>query len=508
MKIALAQINSTVGDLEGNIKRMLSFVDRARESKAELLVFPESALTGNPLQDLLHRPDFVHACRDALDGFISHTDGIGVLMGIPFPVSDTDRLQKSAVLIENGKVAYWFDDHLNTLDFRGIRIGVIPGEGWRESTIPHAAPDLLINLSAFPYYFNGLQSRIKALSGHALGCGVPLLSVNQAGGNDELIFDGSSMVFDKKGNLTHLGKHFEEDLLIFDTHISHQPIAIPEEDVSWIYSALVLGFRDYFRKTGFTKALLGLSGGIDSALVACIAADALEKENVLGVYMPSRYSSYHSGKDAEQLAVNLGIEYRVLPIEEIFTSYIRLINGSEETRGDLAEENIQARIRGSLLMFISNRESRMLVNTSNKSEFAVGYTTLYGDMCGSLSPIADIPKTMVYKLCNYINRDWERIPVNTITKPPSAELRPDQLDQDSLPDYDVLDGIIQLYVEENLSANQIVQRGFQKELVLKIIGMIDGMEYKRRQAPPVLKITSHALGVDGRMPIIQRFKRH
>lgn len=505
MKIALAQINSITGDFEGNINKMASFVQRAKESKADLCVFPESALTGNPLHDLSRRPDFVHTCREALDRFLPHTAGTGVLLGIPFSISNTEIRGKSAVLMENGSMIKQLNNQLSIYDFHGVQIGVILGNDI--SCNIESSPDLFVNLTTYPYHFECLEKRFKILSDFVENCNAALLSVNQVGGNDELIFDGSSMVLDRNGNLTHLGKHFEEDLIIFETEASHQSINIPDEDISWVYRALVLGFRDYFHKTGFTKTLLGLSGGIDSALVACIAVDALGKENVLGVYMPSRYSSEHSSTDAEQLARNLGIEYRVLPIEDTFATFIRLINGSEETIGDLAEENIQARIRGDLLMFISNRENRMLVNTSNKSESAIGYSTLYGDMCGSLAPIADVPKTMVYKLCDYINRNQERIPVNIITKPPSAELRPGQLDQDSLPNYDELDAIIKLYVEENLSTDQIVQKGFPKDLVVKILSMIDRMEFKRRQAAPVLKVTSHTLGVDGKLPLIQRFKR-
>lgn len=507
MKIALAQMNSTVGDLEGNMNKMISFVNKARDSKADLLVFPDSALPGNPLRDLLNRPDFIQAWQQALEQFLSHTVGIGVLLGSAALASDTGELRKTAILMENGKVIDRAEPHQKYFDYQGMRIGITFDNGWDEGSIPKDVPNLYINLATCPYFTNGLKNRISFLSDIAYKHSAPLLFVNQVGGNDELIFDGSSMVFDKKGSLTHLGKHFEEDLLIYDTKLSYQQIAAPEEDISWVYHALVLGFRDYFHKTGFKKTLLGLSGGVDSALVACIAVDALGKENVLGIAMPSRYSSDHSLTDAEQLARNLEIEYRVLPIEKVFSSYISLVNDTEQTVGDLAEENIQARIRGDLLMLISNREGRMLVNTSNKSESSVGYSTLYGDMCGSLAPIADVYKTMVYKLCDYNNREWERIPVNTLTKPPSAELRPHQLDQDSLPDYDRLDPIIQSYVEKNLSVDQIVQKGFERELVLKIVGMIDGMEFKRRQAPPALKITSHALGVDGKMPIIQRFRR-
>ncbi len=506
MKIALAQINSTVGDFEGNISKMVSFVEKARNKKAELLVFPVSALAGNPLYDLPHRPEFTEACREALNKFLPYASGIGVLLGLGLSLPTFGKDGKKALLIENGQIIA-HTGQLGLLEFGKKKIGVLLDDEIKANAAADEVPDIYINLVPYPYCFKGLKNRIRFLSEMTVDLGVPLVSVNQVGGNGELIFDGSSMAFDQDGSLIHLGKTFEEDMLIFDTGIINGPLAVPEENISWLYQALILGFRDYFHKTGFKKTLLGLSGGLDSALAACIAVDALGKENVLGVYMPSRYSSDHSKKDAAQLAENLGIEYRELPIEDIFASYIKLLNGTEDTKGDLAEENIQARIRGNLLMFISNREGYMLVNTSNKSEFAVGYTTMYGDMCGSLAPIADVPKTMVYKLCRYINREGERIPVNIITKPPSAELRPGQVDQDSLPDYEVLDAIIHMYVEKKMSADQIVQEGYPRDLVIRILNTIDRMEYKRRQAPPPLKITSHTLGFDGKLPLVQRFSR-
>ena len=506
MRIALAQLNSTVGDFESNIKKMVSFIQKARGSKADLLVFPNSALTGYPLYDLPDRPDFAQACRNALKEFLPYTSGIIVVLGINSPIYEVDEAQKRALLMEDGKITGQ-TDHLGIMHFNSINIGILLDDEIHRTTGTGTKPNLYISLASYPYCFSGLKNRIRFLSDSTVNLGAPLLAVNQIGGNGEIIFDGSSMVFDKAGNLIILGKHFEEEMLIFDTDINYHPISAPEEDISWLYRALILGFRDYFYKTGFKKAILGLSGGIDSALVACIAVDALGKENVLGVSMPSRYSSDHSKKDAERLAKNLGIEYRVLPIEDVFASYIKLLNGSEETIGDLAEENIQARIRGNLLMFISNREGYMLVNTSNKSESAVGYSTMYGDMCGSLAPIADVSKTMVYKLCEYINHERDRIPNSIITKPPSAELRPGQLDQDSLPDYDVLDAIIDMYVEKKMSADQIVKKGYHKDLVLRILNLIDRMEYKRRQAPPPLKITAHTLGIDVKLPVIQRFNR-
>ena len=532
MKIAIAQINPIIGDLNGNKDKILSFLDQARMQEAELVIFPELALTGWPPKDLLLRKEFIQATKEVLKDILPHTSGIGILLGTINSDSDTGKLYNSAILMDDGKITgrvnkaqlqnrYMFDEvnyftpaHAEVLTrgshltFRGLKLVVTIGESFTNDSSTNGNASLLINLSATPYQYQSLGNRQKALSKTAAKYQLPLLSVNQIGANDELIFDGSSMVFDEDGNLVCQGKAFEELLLYYETQASYPSIEFPREDISWVYQALILGLRDYFIKNGFQMMLLGLSGGVDSALVACLAVEALGRENVLGVSMPSRYSPDHSRDDAKLLADNLGIEYRVLPIEELFATYIKLMNGKEETVGDLAEENIQARIRGNLLMFISNREGRILINTSNKSESAMGYSTLYGDMCGSLSPIADVPKTMVYQLCDYINRYGEIIPINTLTKPPSAELRPNQKDQDSLPDYSVLDAIIEMYLEEKLSVSEMVHRGYEKELVLRIVSSIERTEYKRRQTPPMLKITSSDLLRGGSWPMVQRFKRN
>jgi NAD+ synthase (glutamine-hydrolysing) len=548
MKIALAQMNPVIGDLSGNKEKILTFLNQARAKNVELLIFSELALTGWPPKDLLIRKEFIQAADEVLKDILPYTHGIGVLLGTISTEPGTGKLYNSAILMEEGKITgrvhktqlqnrYQFDEanyftpsstdiisQENHLSFKGLKLLVSIGEEFNE--FPNLdggidsytsdrennyinnndRSDLLINLAAIPYQYLNLENRQKALSNTAAKYQTPLLSVSQVGANDELVFDGSSMVFDEAGNLICYGKAFEEDLICYDTQASYPIIKWPEEDVSWAYNALILGIRDYFRKNGFNRMLLGLSGGVDSALVACLAAEALGRENVLGVSMPSRYSPNHSRDDAKLLADILGIEYRVLPIEELFATYIKLMNGKEEAIGDLAEENIQARIRGNLLMYISNREGRILLNTSNKSESAMGYSTLYGDMCGSLSPIADIPKTMVYQLCDYINRDREVIPVNTLTKPPSAELRPNQKDQDSLPDYPVLDEIIHMYLEEKLTVSEMVQRGYEKELILRVVNGIDRTEYKRRQAPPMLKITSINLLRGGLLPMTQGFQ--
>ena len=540
MKIALAQINPVIGDLKGNVVKIINYIERAKDAKCDLVVFSELSLVGYPPRDLLLRTDFVKACQDALIDILPFTRGIGVLLGNITPVSGSDKLYNSAILLDDGRIAgtvnksllpnydvfeedRYFEpsSRVKCLTFRGMKLGVsICEDIWNDQEffqykrydrdildeLYKESPDIFINLSASPYHYSKHKVRVDMVAHMAGKYDIPFIYVNQVGGNDELIFDGSSMVFNKEGKLILSGGNFVEDLIIYDTEVPKPPIPTPEEDISWMHKALVLGFRDYFHKTGFKKTLLGLSGGIDSALIACLAVDALGKENVLGVSMPSRYSSGHSRDDARDLAENLGIEYRVLPIENTFAQYIKLFNGCENIVGDLAEENIQARIRGNLLMFLSNREGRMLVSTGNKSEIAVGYSTLYGDMCGGLSVIGDIPKTLVYKLCNYINRDREIIPVSTLTKPPSAELRPNQVDQDSLPPYEVLDAVIHMYIEENLSLVEMVERGYDKDTILKILNMIDRVEYKRRQAPPVLKMTTRAFGMGRKIPIAQGFR--
>jgi NAD+ synthase (glutamine-hydrolysing) len=331
-----------------------------------------------------------------------------------------------------------------------------------------------------------------------------IIYVNQVGGNDELIFDGSSLVVDKNGFILWRGKAFEEDFgtidITQDTTSKETPDNI-KEDISYIYRALVLGIRDYFAKTGFKKALVAISGGIDSSVAVCLAVSALGSENVLGISMPSRYSSKESVIDAEILARNLGIEFRVVPIEKVFSSFIELLNPEDRPLMDMAEENLQARIRGNIIMFISNREGYLVLSTGNKSELAMGYCTLYGDMSGGLLVIGDLPKTLVYELARFINREREIIPSRVFIKPPSAELRPNQKDEDSLPPYSILDPIIRAYVEDNLPTDRIVEMGFERDLVENVIKRIDLAEYKRRQSAPILKITTKAFGIGRRMPI-------
>ena len=539
MRIALAQMNPVVGDLTGNVEKTIHFIQRAKEAKCDLVVFSELSLIGYPPRDLLLREDFMEACRSALNRLLPHTQGIGVLVGHVAAIPGSEKHHNCALLLEDGAVrsqinksllpnydvfeeARYFEpaDRLSCLTFRGMKLGVsICEDIWNDAefftlrryqtdvleTLYQEKPELFINLSASPYHYSKHQVRVDMIAHMAGKYKVPFLYVNQTGGNDELIFDGSSMVFDAEGRLIIQAGNFEEDLVVYDTDATYEPVPYVQEDISWMHRALVLGFRDYFHKTGFTQTLLGLSGGIDSALAATLAVEALGRENVLGVSMPSRYSSEHSREDAWALAENLRIEYREISIEPMFQSYIQAFNDGSETLGDLAEENIQARIRGNLLMFLSNREGRMLITTGNKSEIAVGYSTLYGDMCGGLAVLGDVPKTHVYALCRYINRDSNIIPENTLTKPPSAELKPSQTDQDSLPPYEMLDAVIQMYIEENLSLDAVTAKGYDRSIVLKILNMIDRAEFKRRQAPPVLKLTTRAFGMGRKIPIAQRF---
>ncbi|NLJ41334.1 MAG: NAD+ synthase [Clostridiales bacterium] len=540
MKIAIAQYNPIIGDLRGNALKTIDILKRAQEDDYNLVVFPELSLTGYPPRDLLLREDFLQACKSTLSEILPHTAKVGAIIGTVLKDADGRGLFNSALLIYGGKVigrvdksllpnydifeeARYFkpSDSVNCLEFQGLRLGITICEDiWNDEDIfEHQRysrnildelyrddPDIFINLSASPYHYGKHDFRKGMLSHYSKKYKIPFVYANQVGGNDELVFDGSSMVYDRSGQLILHGKTFEEDFILYDTEISYPKISEPEEDISWIYNGLVLGTRDYFHKTGFSKALLGLSGGLDSALVACIAAKALGEENVLGVFMPSRYSSQESREDASGLARSLGIEYREIPIEDIFKDYIGIFNDDAQVKGGLAEENIQARIRGSLLMFISNRENKLLISPSNKSEIAVGYSTLYGDSCGAIAVIGDILKSRAYELCRFINRDNEIIPNNIIVKTPTAELRPDQRDEDSLPPYSILDPILAMYIEENIPIQEIIKKGYDRDMVYSIINMIDRAEHKRRQIPPIIKLSDGAFGMGRKHPIVHGYK--
>ena len=543
MKIALAQIDTTVGDLRGNSGKILEFYRRGVAAGADVVMTPELAITGYPPRDLLAKHRFVHDNLAALHEVAAQIGPTALLVGyVDFNVKRPGRDYVNAVaLIQNGKIIsarykmllptydvfdedrYFQPADSNTvLDFAGQRLGLTICEDiWTQDYLParlyerspihdlmrgdtHA--QLLLNLSASPYHLGKERVRHDMLRAVAQQYKVPVVYCNLVGGNDELIFDGNSLAFDASGNLLAQGAAFAEDLVIVDLAGPPQPFH-PLEPAAALHEALVLGLRDYTQKCGFKSVVLGLSGGIDSAATACLAVAALGRENVLGVSMPSQFSSKGSIDDARELAKNLGIRWETIPIQDVFENFKETLQpvfkGLPE---DTTEENIQARIRGTTLMALSNKFGHMLLTTGNKSELAVGYCTLYGDMNGGLGVIADVPKTMVYELARYINHQRPVIPESSLTKPPSAELRPNQTDQDTLPPYDVLDTIIKHYIEEAKSTAEIVKEtGYDEKLVRGIVRKIDLNEYKRKQAPPCLRVTTKAFGVGRRVPIAQRY---
>jgi NAD+ synthase (glutamine-hydrolysing) len=544
VKIALAQIDTTVGDFEGNLGRLVEYAGYARDRGADLVVFPELALCGYPPRDLAENPGFLERSESALEQLAHLLPPITALVGY---VRRSRAVQgkpaaDAAALIEGGQVVadyakillpfYDVFDESRYFEpgrsvcvrtFRGRRVGITICEDvwndkhfWKNRLYTRdpveecvaAGANLLLNIASSPYNTEKIQLRHDMLKTIATRREIPVVYVNQVGGNDQLVFDGSSLAFNARGELAARARSFAEDLVIFDTDDGTREIhAAPESTVEEIYQALCLGVRDYVHKCGFRKALVGLSGGIDSSLVATIAADALGPANVLGVSMPAPYSSPGSIRDAETLARNLGIEFRVIPITPVFESYLETLDPAFEGQPrDVTEENIQARIRGNILMALSNKFGSLLLTTGNKSELAVGYCTLYGDMAGGLAAIADVPKTTVYALARYVNRSAERIPQASLDKPPSAELRPDQTDQDTLPPYEVLDAILKSYIEDNLGADEIAARqGLDPALVRETVRRVNAAEYKRQQAPPTLKVTAKAFGMGRRYPIAQKF---
>jgi NAD+ synthase (glutamine-hydrolysing) len=543
MKIALAQFNPTVGDFEGNSARILDLANQARLNGAELAVFSELCLCGYPPQDLIERPSFAVHNQKAL---------LRLARAIPIPSlvgyvgkaqDDTGKpVANSAALIAGGKVVFEqrkmllptydvFDEtryfqpahtqHIFRLNPEILGITICE-DCWNDKNFwaqrlyerdPVAelvgqGSSLLLNISASPYTLDKRSLRHDMLRAIAIEHGVPVVYVNQVGGDDSLIFDGSSVAFMPDGRVAALAKSFEEDLVYFDSVTGAGDIRPqPTDELGAAYHALVVGTRDYVRKCGFSKVVVGLSGGVDSALVATIAVDALGPESVLGVAMPGPYSSEGSLLDARCLAKNLAIEFQVIPISETFDSYSKALAPAFADRPeDVTEENIQARIRGNLLMALSNKFGSIVLSTGNKSEMAVGYCTLYGDMAGGLAVISDVPKSMVYELSKFANRQRMRIPQTTLDKPPSAELRPNQKDSDTLPPYDVLDRILKAYVEDLRSPEEIADHyGFSLGLVRFVALRVDQNEYKRKQAPPGLKVTSKAFSVGRRFPLAQKF---
>lgn len=575
IRIALAQINPTVGDFVGNTAKILAKIAEARAAGADVIAVPELALTGYPPEDLLLRPQFIAANLQALEQIAAATQDIVAIVGF---VDKTTDIHNAAAILCHGELKgiyhknylpnYGVFDEYRYFDagqsapifaYGDVLIGVnicediwYPGGPTQVQAL--AGAQVIINISASPYHAGKGHARERMLATRAEDNAVALAYVNLVGGQDELVFDGQSLIIDERGQTVARGKLFEEDLLIADlnaervfkerlhdprrrqerlnivnagveveclslgepTRATRPPLAsdrrtdagTPTDRVAEVYQALVVGTRDYVRKNGFQKAVIGLSGGIDSALVACVAADALGPENVTCVFMPTRYSSNESARDAEALARNLGVHYHVVAIEDTFKQYLTMLEPvfAGSAMG-IAEENIQARIRGNILMALSNKFGALVLSTGNKSEMSVGYCTLYGDMCGGYAVIKDVPKMLVYELSRYLNQrgHGEVIPDYIITRPPSAELRADQKDSDSLPPYEILDAILELYVEEDWRPEAIVAEGFEEKTVRWVIRQVDLNEYKRRQAAPGVKITPRAFGRDRRMPITNKF---
>ena len=540
MKIALGQINPTVGDFAGNSAKIIDYASRARSTGAGLILFPELSVCGYPPRDLVERVTFVQHNREAVEHIAAETQGIAVICGLVTPAqAETGKsVMNSAALLMNGEVKFVqskmllptydvFDEVRNFAPARAQTLFPFCGkqmalticeDAWNDKhfwprrlysvdpveSLVQAGGNFVLNISASPFWARKRELRREMLATIARTDRVPVAFVNQVGGNDSLVFDGASMVFDREGKVIARGKSFEEDLVIFDsdslTGDLHPQI---EGEEASVYAALVLGTRDYIRKCGFERAIIGLSGGIDSALTACIAVDAIGPENVTGVGMPGPYSSEGSISDARELAANLGIRFEMLPISGIFSEFNNTLHDVFRGRGeDATEENIQSRVRGSLLMALSNKFGAIVLSTGNKSELGVGYCTLYGDMAGGLAVINDVPKTLVYRLSHYVNSRSPVIPRASLEKPPSAELRPNQKDTDSLPPYEVLDAILEDYVEDAHSAEQIArERGFDLELVKSVIRLVERNEYKRQQAAPGIKISPKAFGYGRRFPI-------
>lgn len=549
MRIALGQINPTVGDLDGNRALIADTARRAKRGGAELVVFPELAIDGYPPQDLILVPAFVDETKATLEQLANECGDIGIEVVVGFVGKADDhhghRAANCAALLSSGSVSFVqqkallptydvFDEwryfapaeHQTVCEIGGLRVGItICEDAWNDKQywprprykrdpvdeLAAQGVDLILNIAASPYHTSKRGQREQMLATAARRIDTPIAMVNQVGGNDQLIFDGSSFVVNAAGTVTARAQSFREDLIFYDTATGTGDLCVPAtSEIEAVYDGLVLGVRDYLRKCGFSKAVIGLSGGIDSSITAALAVDALGAKNVIGVAMPGPYSSEGSIIDARETAEKLGIQFEIISINDGYETVIDNLKPVFGDRpADVTEENIQARLRGLHLMAISNKLGAMVLTTGNKSEIAVGYCTLYGDMVGGLAVISDVPKTLVYELSRFANtRQPGAIPESVLTKPPSAELRPDQKDTDSLPDYEILDPMLQLYVEEHRSTAEISEQLHQPiELVERICRMVDRNEYKRQQSATGLRITSKAFGVGRRFPIAQRFQR-
>ncbi|MBY0530095.1 MAG: NAD+ synthase [Rhabdochlamydiaceae bacterium] len=541
MRILTAQLNPIIGDLEGNTRKILKTLDRAREMKVDIVLFPELSLCGYPPEDLLLHQSFIAAQQGYLEQIVRASSGLMVLVGLVRPngLSGEKGIFNSAAVLQDGRLVGFQDKRLlPTYDvfderryfepgkesliweYKGKRIGILICEDiWQHAgyvadtryacdpvlDLKALKPDLVLNLSASPYQFQKPDVRVNVCKKCAKTLHCPVILCCQVGANDQLVFDGYSVYVDAEGELREVGKGFEEDEMLIDLESKALSCPFFYDPIQDLYKALVLGVRDYFHKSGFKKGCLGLSGGVDSALVACIAVDALGKDNVLALALPSRYSSGLSLKDAELLADHLGIELLNISIEKPFAAFLETLEPVfAQMPEDITEENLQSRIRGTLLMAISNKLGYIVLSTGNKSEMAMGYCTLYGDMCGGLSVISDVTKQQVYALCRWINRSLQVIPESILTKEPSAELRPNQKDSDSLPDYSIVDQVLGAYVERYLSPEQIAEEfSLPLELVVDLVKRIHRAEYKRRQSAPGIRVSKKAFRVGRRYPIVQ-----
>jgi NAD+ synthase (glutamine-hydrolysing) len=546
MKITVAQLNYHIGNFKKNKELICNAIGKAKSENSDLVIFSELCIPGYPPLDLLDRLDFIERCNETVLDIAKECNGITAIVGSPTLNRNPEgkKLFNSALVLSEGKIVYSankallptydiFDEYryfepetrFNVFIFNGLKLAITICEDlWDEQPfdnefektrlytlspmeeISNLKPDLIVNISASPFSYSKIEAKENIFKSKARKYKIPVVSVNQTGGNTELIFDGASILVNSKGEIFDRLPFFEERVKTYDYNEINSTVNLMKENslgtISLIHKALVTGIRDYFSKTGFTSAIIGLSGGIDSAVCLCLAVEALGEKNVRALLMPSRYSSEHSVNDAVALSKTLNIRYDILNIEEPFHAFEEVLKPLFEGKPrDITEENVQARIRAVLLMALSNKHGNILLNTSNKSEAAVGYGTLYGDMAGGLSVIGDVYKTDVYKLAGYINRISEIIPENIINKLPSAELRPDQLDSDSLPDYNILDSILYQYIEMQKPPERIINEGSDRETVIKVIRLIDFNEYKRYQAPPILRISSKAFGAGRRMPL-------
>ncbi len=543
MRITLAQLNPVVGDLKGNISKLKNALDQASGDSSDLLILPELFLVGYPPKDLLERRWFIEQVKQAIDEIVKISNNYpetGILFGAPLPTGkDTGKgLYNSAIFVYRGIIqstnyksllptydvfdeTRYFDPSpdIHPVPFKGEMLGIsVCEDAWNTQQLwpkgrhytfdpieglRKKGANLFINISASPYEMGKEEFRYQLIRSHAQKHKIPFVFVNQIGGNDELIFDGRSLCIDKDGEPIVVFPAFNEQIRTVETNLTGTPgIYTPQDKIESVYMALILGIRDYLRKCGFTKAVVGLSGGIDSALVCCLAKEAIGSQNVLGISMPSPFSSKGSVEDSRELTKRIGIQFKVIPISEIYDSYLKTLEEQfTDKEFDITEENIQARIRGNILMAFSNKFGHLVLSTGNKSELSVGYCTLYGDMSGGLSVLSDVPKTLVYELAHYINRKSEIIPKQIIQKPPSAELKPNQVDQDTLPPYPILDQILHQYIEEESSPDEIIGMGFDSNTVKWVVKTVELSEYKRSQAALGLKVTSKAFGVGRRMPI-------